>query len=166
MKKLRICLCILSVILFMGIVFKPGYRIIVNDHPLPGIYDVALATECSSAAIRAAEEITRHSEAPSYTMIPVLCLRHTQADPKHLWSILLESFEGVEKMYVVSMKEEVIGTVSNLREVYQIKNEYFPVWSPNATLSIRETYTYAGTETSTDALHAAFHRLAGTTLPV
>ena len=61
---------------------------------------------------------------------------------------------------------EVIGTVSNLREVYQIKNEYFPVWSPNATLSIRETYTYAGTETSTDALHAAFHRIAGTTRPV
>ena len=166
MKSLKIFCCIGLTILFMCTTFQRGYRIIVNDTPLPGIYEPKLAQECSMEAIRAAEEITRQSEEPTYTMIPVFCTEYTQADKSHLRGILLESFEGVEKLYTVSMGNETIGTVSNLRELYLIKNQYFPAWSPHTSLSIRETYTYAGAETSTEELHAVFRQLSTDSRPV
>ena len=166
MKKLKVLCCIGLATLFMGSTFQRGYRIIVNDTPLPGIYEPSFALECSQEAIRAAEEITRHFETPTYTMIPVFCTEYTEADKSHLRGILLESFEGVEKLYTVSMGSETIGTVSNLRELYLIKNKYFPTWSPHASLSIREIYTYAGAETSSEDLHAVFQKLSTVTLPV
>ena len=166
MKKYSIVISICAALLFMCSLFQPGYRIIVNDKPLPGIFQPRLARQCSQAAIRAAEEITRQEEAPSYTMIPALCLKYTEADPNQLWGLLLESFEGVEKHYIVTLHGAYIGTVSNLRDVYLIKHEYFPTWSPDTTLTIRETYTYAGAETSHEEMHAAFRQLSTDTLPV
>lgn len=166
MKVYRPLLSIALALLFMSSIFHPGYRIIVNGSPLPGIYEPKLALECNREAIRAAEEITRQSEAPSYKLIPVFCLQHAEADKSHLRSILLESFDGVEKLYTVSMGAHTIGTVSDLRELYTIKRSYFPVWSPSSALTIQETYTYAEAETSKEDLHAAFRQLRTDTLPV
>ena len=165
MKSYRPLLCIALSLLFMCSIFRPGNRIIVNGIPLPGIYEPQLVRDCSQKALRAAEEITRQAETPSYKLIPVLCLTHAQADPSHLWGLLLESFEGVEKLYTVSMGDHPIGTVSNLRDVYAIKRTYFPAWSKDTALTIRETYTYAEAETSEEELHAVFQRLSSPILP-
>lgn len=166
MKNKATLLCIGFAVLFMAAVFRPGYRIIVNDRPLPGIYEPNLVQRCSRAALRAAEEITRDNEEPTYKLIPVFCLKHTQAEDRQLWGLLLESYEGVEKMYTVFLGDQYIGTVSGLRELYLIKNEYFPVWSPETKLIIRETYTYKGAETPQEEVHNAFRQLTVPTTSV
>lgn len=166
MKKRRALVCIGLALVFMAAVFRPGYRIIVNGKALPGVYSPDLVLRCNAAAVRAAEEITRQSEDVPYAMIPVLCLKYTEADEQHLWGLLLESYDGVEKLYTVSLGNTYIGTVSNLRELYLIKNEYFPVWSPDTKLTIQETYTYPAAETSKEEIRTAFRRLATPMLPV
>lgn len=166
MKKRKGLLCIMLSILFMATVFQPGYRIILNGKALPGIYAPELTLRCNTAVIRAAEEITRTQEDAPYTLVPVLCLKHTEADEQQLWGILLDSYEGVVKMYEVSMNGEPVGTVSNLRELYLMKSEYFPAWSPNTQLTIKETYTYPEAETPTADVEAAFRRLSVPVEPV
>lgn len=166
MKKKNALFCIILAVLFMAVVFQPGYRIILDGHALPGIYEPALTLRCSTAAISAAEEITRTHEDVPYTLVPVLCLKYTQANEQQLWSILLTSYEGVVKLYDVSMDGIPIGTVSNLRELYLMKNEYFPTWSPNRQLSIRETYTYPEAETPSEEVEAVFRQLSGPVEPV
>ena len=163
MKKRNAIFCIGLAILFMVTVFRPGYRIVMNGRAIPGIYEPELVLRCNTAVIRAAAEITRTQEDVPYTLVPVLCLKYTEADEQRLWGLLLDSYEGVVKMYNVSMDGEVIGTVSNLRELYLIKNDYFPVWSDNVQLDIRETYTYPEAETPANEIEAAFRRLS---LPV
>lgn len=166
MKNKATLLCLGFALLFMAAVFRPGYRIIVNDRPLPGIYEPDLVLRCNRAAIRAAEEIIRDTEDPPYTLIPVYCLKYTQAEDRQLWGLLLESYEGVEKLYTVSLGDQYIGTVSNLRELYLIKNEYLAVWSPETKLTIREIYTYAGAETPQEEVRNAFRQLSLPNLPV
>lgn len=166
MKQCKGFLCIALSILFMVTVFQPGYRIVLNGKALPGIYDPELTLRCNAAVIRAAEEITRAREEPPYTLVPVLCLQHTEADEQQLWGILLDSYEGVVKLYEVSMNGIPVGTVSSLRELYLTKNEYFPAWSPNAQLTIKETYTYPEAETPAAEVEAAFRRLAAPVEPV
>lgn len=166
MKKMKAILCMGLAVLFMTAVFRPGYRIVLSGKALPGIYEPELTLRCSTAAIRAAEEITRTQEDIPYTLVPVLCLKHTEADEQQLWGILLDSYEGVVKMYEVSMNGQPIGTVSSLRELYLTKNEYFPAWSPNAQLTIKETYTYPEAETSGEEVEAAFRRLSAPMEPV
>ena len=80
--------------------------------------------------------------------------------------VLVSSYEGVEKLYTVSLGDQYIGTVSNLRELYLIKNEYLPVWSPETKLTIREIYTYAGAETPQEEVRNAFRQLSLPNLPV
>ena len=153
-------------ILFMTSVFQPGYRIILDGQALPGIYEPELTMRCNTAVIRAAEEITRTHEEVPYTLVPVLCLQHTEADEQQLWGILLESYEGVAKMYSVSMNGREIGVVSSLRKLYLTKNEYFPVWSPNTQLIIEEIYTYPEAETPAEQVEAAFQMLSTPIEPV
>ena len=160
MKSKSLLICIILPLLFMSAVFRPGYRIIVNDRPLPGIYAPDLVLRCNSAAVRAAEEIVRETENPPYSLIPVLCLKYTQADERQLWGILLESYEGVEKLYAVSIGDQYIGTVSNLRDLYLIKNEYLPVWSPQTKLTVKEIYTYPEAESSSEEVRNAFLQLS------
>lgn len=150
----------------MVTVFQPGYRIVLNGQALPGIYEPDLALRCNTAVIRAAEEITRTQEDAPYTLVPVLCVKHTEADEQQLWGILLDSYEGVIKMYEVSMNGEKIGTVSVLRELYLMKNEYFPAWSPNTQLTIKEIYTCPEMETPTEEVEAAFRRLSTPSKPM
>ena len=166
MKNRKGLLCILLSILFMGTVFRPGYRIVLNGKALPGIYEPELTLRCNTAVTRAAEEITRTREEAPYTLVPVLCLQHTDADEQQLWGILLDSYEGVVKLYEVSMNGHPIGTVANLRELYLMKNDYFPAWAPNTQLTIKETYTYPEAETPAEEVKAAFHRLATPVEPV
>ena len=166
MKNKLTLLCIGFAVLFTAAVFRPGYRIIINDRPLPGIYEPELVERCSRAADRAAEEITRNTEDPPYMLIPVYCLKYTQTEDRRLWGLLLEAYEGVEKMYTVSLGDQYIGTVSALRELYLIKNEYFPVWSPETKLTLQDTYTYKGAETPKEELHTAFRQLSCPTTPV
>lgn len=166
MKKAKAIFCMILAVLFMTSVFQPGYRIILDGHALPGIYEPELTLRCNAAVIRTAEEITRTQEDVPYTLVPVLCLQHTQADEQQLWGILLDSYEGVVKLYDISMDGEAIGTVSDLRELYLMKNEYFPAWSANAQLTIQETYTYPEAETPTEEVEAAFRRLATPSEPM
>lgn len=166
MKHYKGFLCMALSILFMVTVFRPGYRIVLDGKALPGIYDPELTLRCSASVIRAAEEITRTREEAPYTLVPVLCLKHTEADEQQLWGILLDSYEGVVKLYEVSMNGISVGTVSSLRELYLTKNEYFPAWSPNAQLTIKETYTYPEAETPAAEVEAAFRRLAAPVKPV
>lgn len=166
MKKTAPLLCICLAIGFMAAMFRPGYRIVLDGHAIPGIYEPQLALRCSTAAIQAAEEITRSHEEPPYTLVPVLCLEHTPAQEQQLWGILLDSYVGVEKLYEVTMNGEPVGTVSNLRELYLIKNEYFPAWSSGKQLAIHETYTYPEAETPAEEVEAAFRRLSTPINPV
>lgn len=166
MKKIKAVFCMGLAVLFMASVFRPGYRIVLNGHALPGIYEPELVLQCNSAVVRAAEEITRTHEEPPYTLVPVFCLQHTEADAPQLWSILLDSYEGVVKLYEVSMNGKAIGTVSGLRELYLMKNEYFPVWSADTKLTIQETYTYPEAETPKEEVEAAFRRLSTPMKPV
>lgn len=166
MKKKYALICMISAVLFMTLVFQPGYRIILDGHALPGIYSPEMTLRCNAAAIRAAEEITRTHEKPPYTLVPVLCLQHTQADERQLWGILLDSYEGVVKMYEVSMNGTPVGTVPALRELYLIKRKYFPAWSSDAKLTITETYTYPEAETPASQVEAVFRRLSTPVAPV
>lgn len=166
MKNIKSLLCVGLSVLFMVSVFQPGYRIVLDGHAIPGIYEHELTLRCNSAAIRAAEEITRTHEDVPYTLVPVLCLKHTEADEQQLWGIMLDSYEGVVKMYEVSMNGVEIGTVSNLHKLYLTKGDYFPVWSPNAQLTIRETYTFPEAETPAEEVEAVFRRLSSSIEPV
>lgn len=166
MKKGKVLLCIGLSVLFMTAVFQPGYRIIVNGQPLPGVYETEQTLRCSTSVIRAAEEITRTREEVPYTLVPVLCLKHTEADEQQLWGILLDSYEGVVKMYAVSMNGQEIGTVSSLRELYLMKNEYFPAWAADTQLTIREIYTCPDSETPAAQVEAAFRRLSTAAEPM
>ena len=166
MKKASMLLCLGAALVLMSAVFRPGYRIIVNGHALPGIYSPEMTLRCSSAAIRAADEITREHEEPPYSLVPVICLKYTDADEQQLWGILLDSYEGVVKLYNVSLNGRSIGTVSNLREVYLLKNQYLPVWSAHSQLTVQETYTFPEAETPTEEVEAAFMRLSTLLSPV
>ena len=166
MKTYKGLLCISLSLLFMAAVFQPGYRIVLDGKALPGIYEPEMALRCNRAVIRAAEEITRTRQEAPYTLVPVLCLRHTDADEQQLWGILLDSYEGVVKLYEVSMNGHPIGTVASLRELYLTKNDYFPAWSPNTQLTIKETYTYPEAETPVEEVKAAFRRLSAPVEPV
>jgi len=159
LKKASMLLCLGASLLFMAAVFRPGYRIVVDGHALPGIYSPELTLRCNAAVIRAAEEVTRSHEDPPYSLIPVFCLRHTDADEQQLWGILLDSYEGVVKLYDVSVDGTKIGTVSSLRELYLMKNRYFPAWSSNRQMTIQETYTYPEAETPAAEVEEAFKRL-------
>lgn len=166
MKKTYALICITGALLFMAAVFQPGYRIVLNGQALPGVYDPQLVMRCNTAVTRAAEEITRSHEAPPYTLVPVLCIKHTSTDEQQLWGILLDSYEGVVKLYDISMDGVPIGTVSGLRDVYLMKSKYFPAWSPDTKLTIKETYTYPEAETPPEEVEAVFRRLRSPTAPV
>lgn len=166
MNKKRGLLCICAVLLFGALVFHPGYRIIVNGQALPGVYRPETALRCNTAAIRAANEITREPESPPYRLIPVLCFRYTHADPQQLWGILLDSYQGVEKFYAVSAGERQLGLVSDLRQLYFLKKRYFPGRLPQQQLSISETYSYPGAETPMAQVEEVFRQLSTPITPV
>jgi len=88
-------LCIIGVLLFMVTVFQPGYRIIVDGIPLPGIYEPETALRSAEAAVRAADEITRTYEEAPFQLIPALCLKYKDADEAQLCGLLLTAYEGV-----------------------------------------------------------------------
>ncbi len=102
MNAKRGIFCIFAAILLMSALFKPGCRIIVNDAPLSGVYAPELAVRCAEAAVRAADEITRNREAPPFQLIPVLCLRYTEADETELCGRLLRAYDGVVQVSTVS----------------------------------------------------------------
>ena len=68
-------------LLLMAAVFKPGYRIIVDDRPLSGVY----APEVARAA---AAELS--ADVP-FQLIPVLCREYRDADEAQLCSLLLKA---------------------------------------------------------------------------
>lgn len=166
MKPLRVCLCIGISLLFLTSVSRPGYRIVVNGKALPGIYDPDTVLHCHKAVLQAAEEITRTREDAPYTLVPVLCRQYDTADPVQLQGILLESYAGIKKLYAVSIGDRQLGMVSDLREVYRLKNKYLPAWSPSAKLTVQEMYTYAEAETPMADIETAFLQLSTPTLPV
>lgn len=95
-------ICIGCILLFMAMVFQPGYRIIVSGSPLPGVYAPETALRCAEAATRAADEITRTAEDVPYQLIPVLCLRYTEVDETQLCHTLLNAYDGVVQVYTIS----------------------------------------------------------------
>ena len=136
MKEKRGIVCIVLALLFMVIGFRTGCRIIVDGKVLPGIYDLTAAQRCAAMAVRTAEEITRTSEQPPFTLIPVLCHNRDVTDEEQLYHTLLESYDGVVKLYAVSRNGRQVGLLEDLWEVTALLKEY-------PTGSIRITHTFS-----------------------
>ena len=116
MKEKRGLVCITLALLFMAATFRPGCRIIVDGTVIPGIFDLATAHRCAAMAERTAEEITRTAEQPPFTLIPVLCHQRDVTDEEQLYHVLLESYEGVEKLYAVYAEGTQVGLLEDLWE--------------------------------------------------
>lgn len=153
-KRERILVCIATALLFMGAAFRPGCRIIVNGRVMPGIYAADAVARCARSAVHTAEEITRTAEAPPFTVVPVLCLEQEQPDEELLYHVLLEAYDGVEKVYAVSVGDYPLGLVENLREVARLQSSH-----PRLDIRYTQTYTYTGAQTDTDAVREALQIL-------
>ena len=103
MKTIRIVICAVCALVFISCVFQPGYRIIIDGKAMSGVYDPETVLRCTEAVTRAADEITRTDEAPPFTIVPVLCIKHTEIDEAQLCHTLLNSYNGI--MQVVSVDE-------------------------------------------------------------
>lgn len=154
MKHKRTLLCIGAALVFMGAVFRPGCRIIVGGAAMPGVYEPAAVTRCAAAAERTAAEITRTSEVAPYTIVPVLCLQREQPDETLLYHVLLESYEGVEKLYAVSAGNREIGLLHDLREIYALRRAF-----PALNITYTEVYTYTGAESDMVDVRETLHTL-------
>ena len=99
--KIRGLVCICLVLLFMGALFQPGCRIIVDGTPLKGVYHPDTALRCARAAVHAADELTPTAQEPPFRLVPVLCLQYTETDEAALCSRLLQAYAGVVRVSTV-----------------------------------------------------------------
>ena len=99
-KSVLYMVCLLLV---ASAIFRPGYRIILNGKPLPGVYSPQTALQSAEAAYAVAEEITREHEDAPFTLIPVLCLHYTQTDQKQLCATLLRGYDGVKEVFAANI---------------------------------------------------------------
>jgi len=159
MKKWNAAICIAAAIAVMLLTFQPGYRIVLNGTPLPGIYEPDTAVRCSVAATRAAAEITAQSEPSPFTLVPVFCIRHTAEDESELYHKLLTAYDGVVKLYAVSVNGRPIGNVASMDEVYRIKDEFFLPHTEAPQITVKATYTRPDTELSADDVRAVFRSI-------
>ena len=159
MKTNRILLCIALALLFMAATFRPGCRIIVDGTVLPGIYDLTAAQRCAAMAARTAEEITRTGEDAPYTLIPVLCHSRDVTDEARLYHVLLESYEGVVKLYAVSADGRQVGLLEDLWEVTALLKEY-----PTGSIRITHTYSHPDAADGLRYVRAALREINGETV--
>ena len=159
MKTKRILLCIALALLFMAATFRPGCRIIVDGTVLPGIYDLTAAQHCAAMAARTAEEITRNAEQLPFTLIPVLCHSRDVTDEERLYHVLLESYEGVEKLYAVYAEGTQVGLLEDLWEVTALLKEY-----PSGSIRITHIYSHPNAADGLRYVRAALREINGETV--
>lgn len=159
MKTKRILLCITLALLFMAATFRPGCRVIVDGTILPGIYDLTAAQRCAAMAARTAEEITRTAEDAPYTLIPVLCHSRDVTDETQLYHVLLESYDGVVKLYAVSANGTQVGLLEDLWEVTALLKEY-----PTGSIRITHTYSHPDAADGLRYVRAALREINGETV--
>ena len=157
--KTRTIISIFLALLFMLSTYRTGCRIIIDGTVLPGIYEPVTAASCAAMASRTAEEITRSSAVPSYQMIPVLCHRRDITQAEQLYHVLLESYEGVEKLYAVSAAGRQVGLLSELWEVSALLREY-----PEGTVQVSHIYSHPDAADSLPHVRAAVRMLTGETV--
>ena len=161
MREKRAFACILAAVMFMLCSFRPGCRIIANGRVLPGIHDLTVAQRCASAARQAAEEITRSEEEVPFTLIPVLCLQREETDETALYHTLLEAYEGVEKLYTVSVDGVPVGKLNSLWAATRIAHEF-----PHRAVEVSVTYSYPeAADTMTHVRTAMRQQEVGTAEP-
>ncbi len=159
MKGKRIALCITLALLFMAASFRTGCRIIVDGTVIPGIHDLATARKCAEMAERTAEEITRTAEATPFTLIPVLCHQRDVTDEEQLYHVLLESYDGVEKLYAVYADGRQVGLLEDLWEVTALLKEY-----PTGSIQITHTYSHPDAADGLRYVRAALQEINGETV--
>ena len=159
MKEKRGLVCIALALLFMAATFRPGCRIIVDGTVLPGIYELSAAQRCAVMAARTAEEITRNAEQPPFTLIPVLCHHRDVTDEEQLYHVLLESYEGVEKLYAVYAEGTQVGLLEDLWEVTALLREF-----PTGSIQITHTYSHPDAADGLRYVRTALRELAGETV--
>lgn len=151
----RGALCILSTLLLMATVFRPGVRVEVAGAVLPGVYAPAAVRKSAAAADRAAEEICRGEEAPSYRLHPVLCARYTAVDETELARTLLEAYDGVASLYAVYAGSERVGTTDDPGlpgTVYHARMEAWAVNGGGARPALRVERVFTYPEARTDGM--------------
>ena len=72
------------------------------------------------------------------------------AEGSVLYHVLLESYEGVDKLYAVSADGIPVGLVSEIADVIALRRLY-----PHRTIHFTQTYTYPEAESSMEQVHAA-----------
>lgn len=159
MKEKRGLVCITLALLFMAATFRPGCRIIVDGTVIPGIFDLATAHRCAAMAERTAEEITRTAEQPPFTLIPVLCHQRDVTDEEQLYHVLLESYEGVEKLYAVYAEGTQVGLLEDLWEVTALLREF-----PTGSIRITHTYSHPDAADGLRYVRAALREINGETV--
>lgn len=159
MKVKRIALCIFAAAAFMLGTFHTGCRIILNGTVMPGIYDLATARRCAALAAHTAEEITRTAEDAPFRLIPVLCHKQDETDEDLLYHVLLESYDGVEKLYAVSVNGRQVGLLEDLWEVTALRKEY-----PDGNLQIRNVYSHSDAAHGLTHVRAVLQELEGNTV--
>ncbi len=152
MKLLKMLGCIAVALMLMGILYRPGVRVIVHGSALPGVYDPAIAARCANRARAAAEEICREEAMGDYKLIPVLTARYAPVQELQLTRVLLEAYDGVERVYTIRADGEPIGAVATVTEAYRLHLRY-----PDLHITAAPTYTC----TEAESVTAVMARLEG-----
>lgn len=140
-------LCMLSALLLMATIFRPGVRVEVRGEVLPGVYAPSAVRESARLADRAAQEICRGEEAPPYRLHPVFCARYTAVDEGELTRTLLEAYDGVASLYAVYADQTRIGTTGDPGLPETVYDEHMAAWAAAGGrqargLRVERVYTY------------------------
>jgi len=114
---LRVSPVLITVTLFALFLacFKPGVKISADDAELPGIYSIFDFYESLEVARNASFEITMGPADISsvYTLRPGFSYGGLARDNSAIERFLLERSEGVEKLWVVKLGDEIVGWVTD-----------------------------------------------------
>lgn len=154
MKLIRTVLCIGIAVLFMAVFFRPGCRVILCGSAMPGVYTPAAVYRCAESAQQAAAEITRSSSPSPFTIVPVLCLQPEDPDEALMTRVLLEAYDGVSKLYAVTVDGVSVGLVEEIGDVIALQQMY-----PHRSVRFTQTYSYSGAASSLQEVQTVMSRM-------
>lgn len=158
-------LCVLSALLVLGMLFRPGYQIEVDGEVLPGVYEPKTAKESARLAVRAAEEICREEERVPFRLLPVLCARYTEPEEDELTHAMLAAYDGVAVLYAVYVGQDRIGTTEDPGMPGTIYDERMAAQAmtgarPVRPLTMKRVFTYPETVTGVMEMSRAMGQAA------
>ena len=165
-RRCAALLLVLSAAAVLAAFVRPGYRVEIRGHKLPGIYAPSVCKESESAARAAAEEICRGQEDLHYRFFPVLCLQYTAATTEDLTRDLLSSSGHICTLYAAYAGQTRLGCIRQPDLLDSIREEYLAQSADETAaavflsqdLRLEPVFTYPEAETDPIALSRALRR--------